>query len=119
MLLSEDRLLESITLVGTLVTFYSLVDRLSLVEDWSFNCEGGTMKQIDPPFTRASERGAVEEEFYRHLAEHVGSEAEFIASYKQLAEAEDTPEAARYLIRIILEDEERHHRVFRDLTAAV
>ena len=56
---------------------------------------------------------------YRHLTEHVSAEAEFIAAYRERAEAPDTPEAARYLIRLVLEDEERHHRVLHEIVTAI
>ncbi|MGH9047557.1 MAG: hypothetical protein ACRDVW_09645, partial [Acidimicrobiales bacterium] len=61
----------------------------------------------------------IEEGLYSHLSEHVASEADLIAAYRELAEAPDTPDAARYLIRIVLEDEERHHRLFREMIIAL
>lgn len=60
-----------------------------------------------------------EESLYRHLTEHVSSEAEFIAAYRERAEAPGTPEAARYLIRLVLEDEERHHRILHQIVTAI
>jgi len=60
-----------------------------------------------------------EETLYRHLANHVSSEAEFIASYRERSETPDTPEAARYLIRMVLDDEERHHRMLREIMIAI
>lgn len=60
-----------------------------------------------------------EEGLYRHLREHVSSEAELLASYRELAEAPSTPDATRYLIRLIIEDEERHHRLFHEMIAAI
>ena len=54
-----------------------------------------------------------EQEVFRHLNDHVTSEAEFISAYKELAAASSTPEAVRYLISLVLEDEERHHRKSR------
>ena len=56
---------------------------------------------------------------YRHLADHVSSEAELITSYRELAEAPATPEAARYLLRLVVEDEERHHRVMHEIATAL
>lgn|GEM_PF-1055083 len=61
----------------------------------------------------------VEEEVFRHLSDHIASESEFISAYRELAEAPATPEAARYLIQLILEDEERHHRVLHEIMTAV
>jgi len=60
-----------------------------------------------------------DESLYRHLSEHVSSEAEFIAAYRELAEAQDTPAAARYLIQLVLEDEERHHRILHEIVTAI
>jgi len=60
-----------------------------------------------------------EETLYLHLASHVSSEAEFIASYRDRAETPDTPEAARYLIHMVLDDEERHHRMLREIMTAI
>lgn len=61
----------------------------------------------------------IEERFFRHLSDHVTSEAEFVAAYRERAEAPDTPEAARYLIRLILTDEERHHRILHEIVTAI
>jgi bacterioferritin (cytochrome b1) len=60
-----------------------------------------------------------EEKLYRRLADHVSSEADLIASYRELAEAPDTPEAARYLLRLVVDDEERHHRLVREIALAL
>jgi len=70
---------------------------------------------VTPPYGLS----AVEEELYRHLTEHVSSEAEFILAYREQAEAPNTPEAVRYLIRLVLEDEERHHRVLHEIVTAI
>lgn len=67
----------------------------------------------------APERGLFLEEVFRHLTDHVTSEAEFIAAYRELAEAPSTPEAVRYLIGLVLEDEERHHRVLHGIATAL
>jgi CheY-like chemotaxis protein len=61
----------------------------------------------------------LEAELYRHLAGHASSEADLIASYRELADAPTTPEAARYLLRLVVEDEERHHRVMHEIASAV
>ena len=60
-----------------------------------------------------------EEEIFRHLTEHVSAEGEFIDAYRQLVEAPDTPEAMRYLIGLLLEDEERRHRLLGQVVAAL
>jgi len=77
------------------------------------------MTPTELPKTPPPELSVIEAELYRHLIEHVSSEAEFIAAYRERAEAPDTPEAARYLIRLVLEDEERHHRVLHEIVAAL
>lgn len=60
-----------------------------------------------------------EESLYLRLTEHVASEAEFISAYRERAEAADTPEAVRYVIRLVLEDEERHHRILHQILIAI
>ena len=77
------------------------------------------MTPTDLPTTPPPGLSVIEEGLYRHLTEHVSSEAEFIAAYRERAEAPDTPEAARYLIRLVLEDEERHHRVLHEIVTAI
>jgi hypothetical protein len=78
-----------------------------------------TVTPTELPATLPFGLSPLEEGLYRHLSEHVSSEADLLASYRELAEAPDTPEAARYLIRLIVEDEERHHRLFHEMTAAL
>lgn len=77
------------------------------------------MRQELPPATIPDGLSVAEEELYRHLTDHVASEAEFIADYRQRVEAPGTPEAARYLIQLVLEDEERHHRILHQLVTAL
>lgn len=48
-----------------------------------------------------------------HLTEHIAGEAEILDEYRQLATSPDPP--VRYLALLILEDEERHHRVLTEL----
>ena len=59
------------------------------------------------------------EELRRHLAEHVSSESDLIAKYRELATAPDTPAAARYLIDLVVEDEERHHRLLEEIVTTL
>ena len=68
---------------------------------------------------RSLEGALFMEEAYRHVTDHVASESEFIAAYRELAEAPATPDAVRYLIRLVLEDEERHHRVLHEIATAL
>lgn len=48
-----------------------------------------------------------------HLTEHLAGEAEILDEYYLLAASPDAP--VRYLAQLILEDEERHHRVLTEL----
>jgi len=59
-----------------------------------------------------------EQELYDNLARHVRTEGDIIDDYRRLA-AETSSEAFRYLARLIVEDEERHHRFFAELTETV
>jgi hypothetical protein len=77
------------------------------------------MTPTERPTTPPRGLSILEEGLYRHFTEHVSSEADLLASYRDLAEAPDTPETARYLIRLVVEDEERHHRLFHEMTAAL
>lgn len=77
------------------------------------------MTPIELPTTPPSGLSVIEEGMYRHLIGHITSEAEVISAYREQAEAPDTPEAARYLIRLVLEDEERHHRVLHEIMTAI
>ncbi len=49
----------------------------------------------------------------QHLDEHLAGEAEILHEYRQLATSPDPP--VRYLAQLILEDEERHHRVLTEI----
>jgi hypothetical protein len=59
-----------------------------------------------------------EEEFYEHVTAHEQTEGELLAEYQQAAEASQSP-AFQYLVALIVEDEERHHRVFGELASAL
>jgi hypothetical protein len=61
----------------------------------------------------------LEEKLYRHLADHVSSEADLIVSYREMAGAPATPDAARYLLRLVVEDEVRHHRIMHEIATAI
>jgi hypothetical protein len=49
----------------------------------------------------------------QHLTEHLAGEAEILDEYRHLAASPDAP--VRYLAQLIVEDEERHHRVLTEL----
>jgi hypothetical protein len=49
----------------------------------------------------------------QHLTEHLAGETEILDEYRLLVASPDPP--VRYLAQLILEDEERHHRVLTEL----
>jgi len=49
------------------------------------------------------------------MESHGAQEASLLESYRQVAEEASTSDGVRYLVRLILEDEERHHRVFTEM----
>jgi rubrerythrin len=55
---------------------------------------------------------------YEHLSSHEAIEGEMLVEYRDVAAASPS-EAFRYLSDLIIEDEIRHHRIFRDLAAAL
>lgn len=59
-----------------------------------------------------------EEELYEHLISHEANEQELLAEYQEAAENLSSP-AFRYLAELIVEDEGRHHRIFRELASAL
>ncbi|MGA7912979.1 MAG: hypothetical protein WCC30_15735 [Candidatus Dormiibacterota bacterium] len=77
------------------------------------------MRPTESPTSPPPWMTTIEVKLYGHLTEHVSSEADLLAGYRELAEAPDTPAAARYLIRMVVEDEERHHRLFHEMTTAL
>ena len=57
--------------------------------------------------------GTFDATILQHLTCHLAGEAEILDEYRQLATSPDAP--VRYLAQLILEDEERHHRVLTEL----
>lgn len=53
------------------------------------------------------------------LEQHGAAEGKFLESYEAIAERSDTDEAVQYLIRLILDDERRHHKVFDEMANAI
>lgn len=49
------------------------------------------------------------------LESHGEREGEALESYRRVAEESSTGEAVGYLVRLILDDEERHHRLFTEM----
>ena len=60
-----------------------------------------------------------EQDVFDHISGHVASEGAILDEYQRLAEDEASSPAFRYLARLILEDERRHHRLFNDLAEAL
>jgi hypothetical protein len=52
------------------------------------------------------------------LDRHGGEEAELLERYQRFVEEAESP-AARYLVQLILDDEQRHHRILEDLANTI
>lgn len=59
-----------------------------------------------------------EQSLYEHLTTHEEDERELLVEYQQAASEAQVP-AFRYLAALIVEDEMRHHRLFRDLAGSL
>lgn len=59
-----------------------------------------------------------ESELHQHLTSHEVNERTLLAEYQDAADASESA-AFRYLAALIVEDEIRHHRLFRDLARAL
>ena len=59
-----------------------------------------------------------ESELLDHLTHHLEAERELLATYQQVA-AESGAAYVSYLLRLIGEDESRHHRMFEELANAL
>lgn len=55
-----------------------------------------------------------EQSLYDHLTSHENDERQLLVEYQQAA-AESQSAAFRYLASLIVEDETRHHRMFKDM----
>ncbi len=60
-----------------------------------------------------------EDDVYEHVSSHGQIEGEILDEYEQLANDDSMSPAFRYLARMILDDEVRHHRVFDDLATTM
>ena len=60
-----------------------------------------------------------EQELYDHVCGHVVEEGAILDEYQRLAEDDSCSPAFRYIARLILEDERRHHAMFNDLAEAI
>jgi len=69
--------------------------------------------------TSELEGGSVwDEEVYSAFRAHVSEEDELLAEYRRLAADTGSPDVA-YLVGLIAEDEERHHRLFEELAESL
>lgn len=68
--------------------------------------------------TRIDDASTWEQQLYDHLVGHTEAERELVDAYRELIEDPPTP-AVGYLARVIVSDEERHHRQFAELAEAV
>lgn len=59
-----------------------------------------------------------EQALYDHLTSHENDERELLVEYQQAA-ADSGSAAFRYLASLIVEDEMRHHRLFRDMAESL
>ncbi|HET6965311.1 MAG TPA: hypothetical protein VFH58_11110 [Acidimicrobiales bacterium] len=59
-----------------------------------------------------------EQSLYEHLTSHEENERELLVEYQQAAADSQSP-AFRYLASLIVEDEMRHHRLFRELAQSL
>lgn len=60
-----------------------------------------------------------EQAMYDLLSRHGEEEGAILAEYQRLAEDDESSAAFRYLARMIMDDEHRHHRIFNDLAEAM
>jgi hypothetical protein len=58
--------------------------------------------------------GAFDERILKHLEGHLDEESALLAEYQELQRTSDNP-AVRYLVGLLLEDEQRHHRVLSEM----
>jgi hypothetical protein len=60
-----------------------------------------------------------EDSVYEHVSSHGEVEGAILDEYEELANDEEMSPAFRYLARMILDDESRHHRIFDDLATTM
>ncbi len=68
--------------------------------------------------TRIPGASVWEQGLYDHLTAHVENEEEIVQAYEELAGSTDSP-AFAYLVRLIVDDERRHHQLLRDLAETI
>lgn len=60
-----------------------------------------------------------EQRLYDRLHGHLDAERDILREYRELADDAEAAPAVRYLARLILDDEVRHHQAFQDLAESV
>jgi hypothetical protein len=60
-----------------------------------------------------------EQAMYDLLSQHGATEGAVLAEYRRLADDPDASAAFRYLAKMIMDDEHRHHRIFDDLAESM
>lgn len=73
--------------------------------------------QLDVPLSERLD--APDGLLYRHVQDHLRNEQFAIEGYRQITEGFDRSTYVGYLVDVILEDEQRHHKLFSDLLASI
>lgn len=61
---------------------------------------------------------ATDRALYAHLTNHVAAERTLLEEYREIAEHTKS-KAFRYLVRLLIEDEIRHHKIFSELAESL
>lgn len=60
-----------------------------------------------------------EQRLFDHLTSHLDTEVDIVREYQALADDAEAAPAVRYVARLIVEDERRHHQLFSDLAESI
>ncbi len=71
-----------------------------------------------PALPHVFEQSEWVQRLYKHLTEHVENERGLLQAYAVAAEATGS-RAFAFLVRLLIEDEQRHHRLFADMAASL
>jgi hypothetical protein len=76
-----------------------------------------------PPDHRGTPRREPDRDYehsvLRLLEQHAASESSLLESYERVADRSDAGEAVQFLVRLILDDERRHHEVFEQMANGI
>ena len=61
---------------------------------------------------------AIEQQLFSHLIDHVRQESGLLEKYAQIG-ANSPSKALSYLVKLLLEDETRHHRLFMEMASSL